>query len=542
MLTPRRAGRRAKLSSSARTPLGLGFGAKPGSLALRALLAATVLLALAPAAAVVAAGKRDFPRDFLWGTAISGFQTEAGGEPSRADRGSDWWVWSHDQGNIDAGRVSGDRVEEGPGHWRLYRRDARLAADRLGANAYRFSLEWSRLFPRSTAKARTPRELDRLVDQRAARHYEAELRRARRLGMTPMVTLNHFTLPSWLHDPLAVNAALAGIGPDEPVPHVERGGWLNRRTVREYRKFAAWASWRYGDQVRLWVTLNEPMVVAVNGYVNVPGVIAGWFPPGAFTIAGTVRVVRNLVRANAAGYDAVHRHDRRAEVGPVHNMVAFTPSDPGSATDVEAAEHADYIFNRLFLNAAVRGIEDADIDGEIEPGERRPELRGADFVGLNYYFRSRVTGLGAPVSDRIPLYDFIATNSYSTPHNPGAPPCPTTCTEFGWEIYPQGFRRVLATAGSYELPVYVTENGIADADDDERAAYLRSHLAALAAAIRAGVVDARGYLAWTLVDNFEWSSGYYPRFGFFSYDPETLRRQERPSARDFRKIARGGRL
>ncbi|MCL4288043.1 MAG: family 1 glycosylhydrolase, partial [Thermoleophilia bacterium] len=268
MLTPRRAGRRAKLSSSARTPLGLGFGAKPGSLALRALLAATVLLALAPAAAVVAAGKRDFPRDFLWGTAISGFQMEAGGEPSHADRGSDWWVWSHDQGNIDAGRVSGDRVEEGPGHWRLYRRDARLAADRLGANAYRFSLEWSRLFPRSTAKARTPRELDRLVDQRAARHYEAELRRARRLGMTPMVTLNHFTLPSWLHDPLAVNAALAGIGPDEPVPHIERGGWLNRRTVREYRKFAAWASWRYGDQVRLWVTLNEPMVVAVNGYVN----------------------------------------------------------------------------------------------------------------------------------------------------------------------------------------------------------------------------------------------------------------------------------
>jgi len=494
-----------------------------------ALLAA--LLTLAPAATAEA---RDFPRDFLWGTAISGFQTEAGGRPSNADRRSDWWVWSHDAQNIAAGRVSGDRVERGPGHWRLHRRDAGLARRRLGASAYRFSIEWSRIFPRSTANARSPRQLDRLADPRAVRRYGAELRDVRRLGMTPVLTLNHFTLPSWLHDPIEVRDAFAGSGPDDPPPDVERGGWLDRRTVREFGKFAAWAAWRYGRQVDLWVTINEPMVVAVNGYVNVPGAFAGWFPPGVFSFTGAVRVLRNLAKANALAYDAVHRHDRRARVGPVHNMIAFT--GPGS-------ENADYIFNRLFLNAVVRGNEDANVNGRIEPGERRRDLRGrADFIGLNYYFRSRVTRLPAPASSTIPLFDFLPNNTYAHPQNPAAPPCPTTCTEFGWEVYPEGFRRVLRIAGGYGLPVYVTENGLADSDDDQRRGYLRSHLRALRGAMRDGLARVKGYFAWSLVDNFEWAAGYYPRFGFFSYDPDTLTRRERPSARLFRRIARSGEL
>ena len=119
------------------------------------------------------------------------------------------------------------------------------------------------------------------MDQAAARHYEAELRAIRRLGMRPMLTLNHFTLPTWLHDPIAVRQAFAGVGPDDPPPAVARGGWLDERTVREFGRFAAWAAWRYGDLVDLWVTINEPMVVAVNGYVNVAGAFAGWFPPGS---------------------------------------------------------------------------------------------------------------------------------------------------------------------------------------------------------------------------------------------------------------------
>jgi beta-galactosidase len=437
-----------------------------------------VVSAIAALVLPAAAEARDFPRGFLWGTAISGFQTEAGGRPSNADMGSDWWVWSHDRDNIEADRVSGDLVERGPGHWRLHARDARLARRRLGANAFRFSIEWSRVFPRSTAGARTPRQLDRLADPAAVRGYAAQLRAIRRHGMEPVLTLNHFTLPTWLHDPIAVRDAFAGAGPDESPPSVERGGWLNGRTVREFRKFAA-----------------------------------------------------------------VHRHDRRARVGPVHNMIAFTPADPADANDRAGAGHADYIFNRIFLNAVVRGHDDRDVDGRIEPGERRRDLRGrADFIGLNYYFRSRVTGLGAPASTTVPLFDFLPTNTYAHPQNPAAPPCPTTCTEFGWEVFPRGFRRVLGIAGSYGLPVYVTENGLADGDDDMRRDYLLSHLRALRGAMRDRLARVKGYFAWSLVDNFEWAAGYYPRFGFFSYNADTLARRARPSARLFRRIARSGTL
>ena len=486
---------------------------------------------------------RDFPRGFLWGTAISGFQTEAGGSPSNQDPRSDWWAWSHDQANIDAGRQSGDLVERGPGHWREYRRDAALARRGLGANAFRFSIEWSRIFPRSTAGASTPRQLDRLANRAAVRHYAAELRALRQRGLEPVVTLHHFTTPLWLHDPLAAGAAFAGRGPDDPLPELERGGWLDSRTVREFGKYAAWAAWRYGDLVDLWVTLNEPMVVATNGYVNVPGALAGWFPPGVNSFTGAVRVVRNFVFANARAYDAIHRHDRRARVGPVHNMIAFTPADPASADDRAGTEHADYIFNRVFLNGAVRGYDDKDVDGRIESGERSPLGGGkADFVGLNYYFRSRVTGLGSAVSTAVPLFDFLPRNEYRIPQRPDAPPCPTTCTEFGWEIYPQGFRQVLRKVGGYGLPVYVTENGLADADDDQRRAYLLGHLRQLRAAMRAREARVKGYFAWSLVDNFEWTSGYYPRFGFYSYDPKTLERTARPSGRSFRRIARSGTL
>jgi beta-glucosidase/6-phospho-beta-glucosidase/beta-galactosidase len=517
---------------------------------LRALVPAlAVLLAAAPAAG--AAPKRDFPRSFLWGTAIAGLQAEAGGQPSNADPRSDWWVWSRDPLNIERGWVTGDRIDQGPGHWRLFRKDIDLAAERLNANAYRFSVEWSRIFPRSTAGVKVGpridaadlRRLDRLADHAALRHYAAELRVANRRGLQPFVTLSHFSLPTWIHDPIAVRDALASRGPDDALPKLARGGWLNASTVREFRKYAAYLAWKLGRRVTFWTPLNEPLVVAANGYVNVPGAFAGYFPPGAFSFSGAIRAVINQVKANAAAYDAIHRFDGRARVGPVNNMIAFTPTDPASARDRTATRHADYLFNRLFLNAVVRGNWDLNVDGRIEHGERRPGSAGkADYLGVNYYFRGRVTGLGEPISERIKLLDFLPRTAYATPAQPSLAPCPTICSDFGSEIYPQGFRASLKTAGAYGLPVYITENGIADADDDRRAGYLVSHLRQVRASMRSGEARLRGYLYWTLVDNFEWAAGYYPKFGMFSYDPATLRRTERPSARVYARIARTGRL
>ena len=515
-----------------------------------ALLAGALTLAvLAPTAD--AAGS--FPPGFLWGTANAGFQSEAG-QGRHTDPNSDWFVWTHDPANIADGTVSGDQPESGPGFWKLFRDDLDLAANQLHNDAFRFSVEWPRIFPRSTESVdvgaridqQELRRLDKLANQSAVRHYRRVLRAANRRGLTPFVTLHHWTIPSWLHDPVATRAALASRGPNDPLPELAAGGWLDPDTVGEFRKYAAYLGWKLGDRADYWNTLNEPMVQVTNGFANVPGLFGSYWPPGVFSFTGAIAALINLERANTVAYDALKRFDRAdadgdrrdARVGPVMNMVAFTPADQTSPGDQQATEHADYLFNRLFLNGVVNGDVDGNGNGTIEPAEAGLHARKADFIGVNYYFRGRVTAAGAPLSPAIPVLDFLPSVSYRTPSTPAAPPCPTTCSELGSEIYPHGLRQVLETAGSYRLPVYVTENGIADADDDQRPAYLVDHLRQLRLAIRKDDVDVRGYFQWSLVDNLEWVYGYAPKFGLYSFDPGTLRRTARPSARLYGRIAK----
>ena len=282
-----------------------------------------------------------------------------------------------------------------------------------------------------------------------------------------------------------------------------------------------------------WTPINEPLVVATNGYANVPGVFGGFFPPGAFSFTGAIRAVLNLERGNRAAYDAIKRWDRtdadrdrrRSRVGLVQNLVAFEPADPSSASDRRGTEHADYLFNRLFINAAVRGEVDANGDGQIGPGEAGRHGRKADFVGVNYYFRGRVTGLPTSLSKSIPVLDFLPQTDYRTPQKPDAPPCPTECSEFGNEIYPEGLRGALRTAGSYGLPVIITENGLADADDNQRTSHLLRHLRVTRQAMTDRLARVQGYLHWSLYDNFEWSAGYYPRFGLFRVEPDLQARR-----------------
>ena len=520
------------------------------------------LFALATSASAPAAdrGERPFPRGFLWGTAIAGFQAEAGGPAVNADPHSDWWQWVRDPSNIAAGRVSGDLPENGPGHWQAYRRDIALARRRLHTGALRFSIEWSRIFPRSTAAVtlgRRPtiaqlRGLDALADQGAVRHYRAVLGELRRRQMAAFVTVSHFSLPTWIHDPIMVRDTLAGVAPDADLPAIPApAGWLDDASVAEFAKYAAYLGWRFGDLVDTWAPINEPVVVTSSGYVNVPGVLAGNFPPGVFSYTAAAKVLNNLVLANAAAYDALKATDRgdadgdrrRARVGVVHNMVSFTPADPRSTLDVAGTRDADRLFNRLFLDAVVRGQVDADADGRIAPSERIARLRAkADFIGVNYYLRARVTGLGAPLSTRIRLLTFAPRLSYRTPHSPDAPPCPTRCSDLGWEIHVPGLRGALKAAGAYGLPVYITENGIADADDDQRSAFLVAHLTQLRRAMADGLADVRGYFHWALTDNLEWSSGYAPKFGLYAYDPTTLARTERVSASVFACIARANQV
>jgi beta-glucosidase/6-phospho-beta-glucosidase/beta-galactosidase len=497
-----------------------------------------VALLLLPAAA----SARAFPKDFQWGVANAGFQVE-GGQGTNLNATSDWWLWTHDPQNIATGTVTSDRPEDGPGFWTRHKRDVRLAARNLNLKAFRMSVEWSRVFPTSTVGVNGLKALDRIADRGALRRYRRILREIRAEGMTPWVTLNHFVLPSWIHDPIEARDRLDTLSPHDDLPDEARSGWLSRTTVGEFRKYSAYLAWKLGPEVDRWITLNEPMVVAVNGYANIPTLVEGNFPPGAWTYAGVVDAIFNMADANAVAYKAVKRQDPGSRVGFVHNMVAFTPKDPNSADDQVGAQHAEYLFDRLFMDAVVHGIHDRNANGIVDEGERNRRAAGrADFVGLNYYFRGRVTKLPVPLTSRIPLLDFLPETSYASPSNPVAAPCPTTCTEFGWEIYPEGLRQVLKIAGSYGLPVIITENGISDSNDDQRAAYLTSHLRAVRQSIRNKEADVRGYFQWSLVDNFEWAVGYTQRFGLFGYDPATLARIPRPSAKVYGKIARTGNL
>jgi beta-glucosidase/6-phospho-beta-glucosidase/beta-galactosidase len=512
------------------------------------LFASTV--AVWPTAPVCARVTAPFPEGFLWGAAISGFQSDMGvGAPN--DEGTDWWVWVHDGDNIAAGRVSGDLPENGPGFWTLFADDAKFAKKKLKLNAFRMGIEWSRIFPASTAgvDAADLEALDALADQTAVAHYRDVLAALRARGLDPLVTINHFSLPTWVHEPLAIRDAFVGVDPIAgPVPAgLAQAGWLDPQIVGEFEKLAAYAGWKFGDLVDRWATLNEPVVVLVSGYINAPGV-GGNFPPGVFNFDAVRTAIPNLITAHARGYDALHLTDTvvasgdldapAAIVGIVHNMGAFHPADPTSVTDATAASHATYLFDEVLPLALTVGAFDANLDGDTaDPGETRPDLANRlDYLGVNYYNRITVTALGGPLTPLLPLFDFLPTIFYQTPENPTAPPCPSQCTDFGWEIYPEGLGEVLEIAGGYGLPILITENGIADADDDQRAQYVYDHLAVLQQTDAEGIADVQGYYYWSLTDNFEWSSGYYPRFGLASYDPVTGKRKLRKGAKTLRAI------
>ena len=470
---------------------------------------------------------------FLWGVATAGFQGDMGpGAPN--DPNSDWWAWVRDPDNIKSDRVSGDLPENGPAQWTHYKQDVALAHTKLHANAYRLSIEWSRIFPRTTAGATSPEALDALADQSALAHYRAVLTAIRKAGMTPFVTLDHFTLPLWIHDPIATRAAFANVGPDDPPPSgMSASGWLDPATTAEFAKYAGYVAAKLGDVVDYWTPLNEPNVVAAQGYLNVPGIFAEWFPPGVFNYSAVIDVTINEAHANAAAYDAIKRADPTSKVGLVQHMIAWQPA---KRADKTATKHADYLFNRLFLDAAVKGDYDVNANGVIDAGEHHPELaRKADFVGVNYYRPAKVTALPQPLSKHIPLYDFIPKVEFSKKE------CAGLCSDLGWKIDPIGFEKVLLEAAGYKLPIYVTENGIAVADDRRRADFLPAVLEQVLDAIHDGA-DVRGYFHWSSHDNFEWAHGYSMRFGLVAVDLATQERTVKPSGRLYADIAAGNAL
>lgn len=309
-------------------------------------------------------------------------------------------------------------------------------------------------------------------DPAAVAYYDRLLRACRARGLRPMVTLHHFTLPNWC---------------------AARGGWLSEETLPAFARHVRFVARRYGDLADLFVTVNEPNVQAGAGYLS------GVFAPGRRLRPDLAeRCLGGLGQAHAIAYRILHEEiGGNVAVGAAPHLVAWRRSrwDPFGLVRREGQR-----FNWSFIE--------------------RPEVRDAlDFVGVNYYM-----GLRADPISALRFAGFLRHR-----RGPGR-------SDLGWPIDPRGFEEVLVEAHRRSgRPVIVTENGIADAGDLQRGAYLEAHVAALDRAIRAGA-DVRGYFHWSLIDNFEWHEGFAPRFGLHAVDYATQARTPRPSCDVYRRL------
>ncbi|MBB5116510.1 GH1 family beta-glucosidase [Micromonospora echinospora] len=449
-----------------------------------------------------------FPEGFVWGGATAAYQIE--GAAREDGRGpSIWDTFSRTPGAVFQGHT-GDVACD---HYHRYAEDVALMAE-LGLRAYRFSVSWPRVRPDGTGPVE-PRGLDfydRLTDALLA------------AGTDPIVTLYHWDLPQALED---------------------RGGWTVRDTAEHFAEYALAVHGSLGDRVRTWTTLNEPWCSAYLGYGS------GVHAPGRRDAGDAFRAVHHLL----LGHGLAARALRSAGVetlGITLNLADVQPADVASAADAEAVKLVDGLHNRIFLDPLTGAGYPADVLAHVSQivapdfvrdGDEKLIAAPLDLLGLNYYAPTYVAGrAGGAGGDAYP--GTAGTVEFLPPAGP--------LTDMGWSIEPAGLTRLLErVAADYPgLPLVITENGGAfpDTDVDEqggvadadRVAYLDGHLRAAHEAIARGV-DLRGYLVWSVLDNFEWAEGYRKRFGIVHVDYLTQRRTPKRSARWYQEvIARNG--
>jgi beta-glucosidase len=417
------------------------------------------------------------PDGFLWGAATAAHQNEG------RNHNNQWSAWEEQPGRIHAGQRAGRATD----WWDLETAAADFdRAAELGLNSLRLSVEWSRIEPEQG-----------VFDGTALRKYAEMVGLLRARGLAPMVTLHHFTDPLWLAD---------------------LGGWENPLAVDCFARFTGRVVEALGDQVTLWCTINEPTVYAYIGYNH------GHFPPGVHSLPRTLNVMRRMLLAHARAYRTIHRLQNNACVGLAHHIRVYLPRDPARAADRRAAAIMDRLGNRSVYEA----ITDGRLTLPLGIGQRvTPLIDTCDYIGVNYYTPVRVA-----FDPRRPGQLFMA-ESFA----PDAELSDLTPTgEAYGEIDPGGLYLALQQAAGYGKPIYITENGLPDHDDDVRPRFIATHLAETWRAIRDGA-DVRGYYHWTLVDNFEWAAAWSLRFGLFELDPETGVRTPRTSSAVYSRIA-----
>ena len=379
-----------------------------------------------------------FPKNFLWGAAVSSYQVEGG--IKNCD-------WSKD---FPAGQACD--------YHNQYEKYFDLAKE-LNQNVHRFSLEWSRIEPEEGK-----------FNRKGIEHYRKILLALRERNIKSMVTLWHFTSPIWF---------------------AEKGGWQNKKSADYFENYARFVAEELDGLVDFWMTINEPMIYLSQAY------IIGRFPPQKKNILATPFVFYNFLKAHKKAYQVIHNFNANARVGFAQNYSYVESYNKSSFLNRAMASIWNFVSNRLFLVF----VEDKQ-----------------DFLGVNYYFHDRIK-----ITSKFPFLKIENENK--------------KVSDLGWEIFPKGIYYILGDLQKYNLPIYITENGLADAKDKNRAEFIREHLKYVHKAINKGV-DVKGYLYWSLLDNFEWADGFEPRFGLVEMDYEKMEAKVRESAREYAKVCR----
>lgn len=373
-------------------------------------------------------GFQKFPKGFLFGSATSAHQVEGG------NFNSDWYKWEK-AGHIKDGETSDPAANS----WNKWREDIELLKQ-TNQNAYRFSIEWSKIEPEEGK-----------FNQDAIEHYRKILLELKNNNIKSMVTLWHFTTPLWL---------------------TKIGGFANRKSVKLFSRYAEKITTEFGDLVDFWATFNEPMVYILKGYIQ-----ADW-PPVQKNLFKSYKVYRNLVKCHNRAYKIMKQLTDKP-IGIVENIGAFEPLK-NNFINRTAVKLAKYFDAAIFI---------------------KPVLKNIDFLGINYYQKFYIQTKRPLSSQKSDLQN-----------------------DYGWAVNQEGLYQVIMENSKWRKPIYITENGIADFDDDQRPQFLKEAFENIQKAINDGI-DVRGYFYWSLLDNFEWTAGYTQKFGLAD-----INRNLRPSA------------
>jgi beta-glucosidase len=347
----------------------------------------------------------------------------------------------------------------------------------MGTNAHRLSLEWSRIEPEPG-----------LFDGAALDRYRQILQAMHNRGIEPMVTLHHFSNPLWL---------------------VEKGDFNSSIVLDYFQRYTAKVVAAVGDLVPKWVTINEPMLYIYMRY------LAGAFPaPSRPGWAGAREAIRQLLHCHAAAYQTIKERFPKAQVGIAKHTAVFQAKPDSHKLAHWWAKRIGWLFNEMWLAT----MQDGRLRWPVGRGRIKGLAGSFDFVGLNYYTRHYVNfpPLGSLLAPGWPAEATVSDGSYS-------------------EVYPTGIYQVIRWATKFNKPIFITENGLPDKEDQLRPSFLLTHLREIWRAI-SFCFPVMGYYHWSLVDNFEWERGWTQRFGLIEMNPETQERQWRSSGRLYSEI------